>query len=145
MIKEYSKGKVFLGRLPFRGDLLLETEKLAAQMQVKVGFIRIIGAVSKGTFAFYNQGKREYEFHAIDESLEIVSCMGNLSQKDGKEKAHLHVTYSDKEGRCFGGHLHEGTIIFAAEFYMEELSGEELHRCLDEETGLPLWKRETYV
>ncbi|MDW7650782.1 MAG: DNA-binding protein [Bacillota bacterium] len=145
MIKEYSKGRVFLGRLPFGGDLLAEAEKLAAQLQIKVGFLRIIGAVAKGTYAFYDQNKRTYQFHSLDEHLEIVSCIGNLTFLDGREKAHLHITYSDKEGRCFGGHLSEGTVIFAAEFYLEELLGEELHRCHDEETGLPLWKKERYV
>lgn len=142
LLKEYTKGRVFLGRLPFGGDLLLEVEKLAAKLEIKVGFIRIIGAVSKGSYAFYDQATKTYQFANINEDLEILSCIGNLSLRDGAEKGHLHITYSDSKGHCFGGHLSEGTVIFAAEFYIEELLGEELHRGYDEETGLPLWKKE---
>ena len=32
-----------------------------------------------------------------------------------------------------------GTVIFACEFVIQELTGEAFERGLDEQTGLPLW------
>lgn len=141
MKKEYSKGRVFMGRLPFGGDLLAEIEKLAAETGVSMGFIRVLGAVSRGAYAFYNQQKRAYTEMVLEEPLEIISCYGNLSKRDGKEKAHVHVTYSGSKGECVAGHLINGAVVFAAEYYFEELIGDVLHRGYDEETGLPLWMK----
>ena len=44
--------------------------------------------------------------------------------------------------RAFGGHLADGTIVFAAEFVIQELKAEQsLNRLMDEETGLFLWPK----
>ncbi len=139
MKREYKKGRIFMGRLPFGGDLLLEVEKAARENGVRVGFVRVIGAVSRGVFSYYDQVNRVYRHESLDQQLEVLSCQGNISLRDGQVKAHLHVVYSDEKGRCTGGHLGEGAIIFAGEFYLEELLGEELSRGFDETTGLPLW------
>ncbi len=40
---------------------------------------------------------------------------------------------------CYGGHLMPGTIIFAAEYWIQELTGEAIHREDDPQTGLMLW------
>jgi predicted DNA-binding protein with PD1-like motif len=46
------------------------------------------------------------------------------------------------DGNVFGGHLMNGTEIFAAEFYIEELFGQDLVREEnDPQTGLPLWQK----
>jgi len=58
--------------------------------------------------------------------MEISSCLGNISLKDGEIFVHAHVTLADKEGRVLGGHLAPGTIIFAAECRITELKGESL-------------------
>lgn len=140
MKRRFEKGRVFMGRFPHGGDLLAEVEKLAGELKIKTAFIRIIGAVSRGAFSFYDQEKRQYRDVIVDGKMEIVSCQGNLSLLKGKEKAHIHVIFSDSQGRCLGGHLVEGTTIFAAEYYLEELLGDPLEREYDETTGLNLWR-----
>ncbi len=47
-------------------------------------------------------------FIVKNEHLEIVSLVGNL----GLNRNHLHISVSDGEGRCIGGHLmKEGNIV----------------------------------
>lgn len=140
MIREFNRGRAIMGRLPHGGDLLGEVEKMAGELQIKTAFIRIIGAVSRGAYSYYDQKKRKYLDATIDDELEIVSCQGNISILNGKEKAHLHIVFSDRSGNCLGGHLIEGTTIFAAEYYLDELLGEAPEREYDETTGLNLWK-----
>ena len=73
--------------------------------------------------------------------MEITNLKGNISVKDGNPFVHAHITLADKSGKCYGGHLAPGTVVFACEFLIEALDGPVFERCLDEKTGLPLWTR----
>lgn len=138
----YQPGRKWVARLPYKADLLSELERFAEREEIKVGRVEVIGAVSKAAVGFYDQNKKEYFTLEFAEHLEILICVGNLSLKDGKHKAHVHISLSNREGRVFGGHLQPGTVVFAGEAVFEELIGPELHRGLDSETGLPLWKED---
>ena len=129
-----------MGRLGHGKDLLEELTAVAEKEGVRLGRVEGIGAVKRARLGFYNQEEREYEFHEIDEPLEITCLIGNVSLKDGKPMVHAHVTLADKKGAAFGGHLAPGTVVFACEFVMQVLEGPELARALDDPTGLPLWK-----
>ena len=53
---------------------------------------------------------------------------------------HAHVTLADAAGRAVGGHLAEGTPVFACEFIITEyLADQTLVRQNDPDTGLMLW------
>ena len=135
-------GRHFIGRLPFKGDLLESLEDFAAEKQVHAGWVNVIGAVEKAVIGFYNQQKRQYEHISFEQDLEIVNCSGNISLRQGRPVAHLHITLGDSEGRLFGGHLVPGTVIFAGEFFLQELVGPQLVRGFDGDTGLPLWEKD---
>ncbi len=104
------------------------------------GYVSVIGAVSAATIAYYDQSKKEYRNLKADEAMEIVSCQGNISLRDGAPFAHLHIVLSDHNGRTMAGHLMPGSKVFAGEAYIQELIGRELVRDYDEQTGLFLWK-----
>ena len=50
-------------------------------------------------------GARSYRI--VEEDGEIVSLNGTIA----KGEAHLHLSYSNDEGQCFGGHLKKGCIV----------------------------------
>lgn len=135
-------GKSYLGRLNFEGDLLEELNAFCAEKNIQLGRVEAIGAVRKARVGYYHQDTREYEFHEINEPLEITSLAGNVSLKDGKPFVHAHVTLTNATGQAFGGHLAPGTVIFACEALVQELQGPSLQRGYDEPTGLPLWEME---
>ena len=56
----------------------------------------------------------------------------------------LALVLADRDGKCRGGHLQPGTVVFMAEFEIRELSGAELKRSPDKETGLPSWRSGEY-
>ena len=136
----YETGKVILERLPHDSDFLEAMTELAGRGGIKLGTISAIGAVKRAKIGFYDQKTREYQEKEILEPMEISSCLGNISLKDGEIFVHAHVTLADKEGRVLGGHLAPGTIIFAAECRITELKGESLKRSYDDITGLSLWQ-----
>jgi len=135
-----SPGRRLLGRLAKGEDLLAGLEQRGAAAGIKLGAVRAIGAVSRARFGYYHQTERRYAFLEFSEPLEILALLGNVSLKDGQVMVHAHVTLADAQGRAWGGHLAEGTLVFACEYEIQEYLGEKpLARALDEETGLFLW------
>ncbi len=141
-LKQFERGRTFVAKLDYQADLLEELNKICQHEYIKAGYIQVIGAISSLKYGFFDQDEKEYTYntYAYDESMEIVSCSGNVSVKDGKPFCHMHIVASDKKGKCVGGHLVAGTSIYAAEVVIQEILGEDLVRELDETTKLTLWK-----
>jgi predicted DNA-binding protein with PD1-like motif len=134
-------GRVVFARL-YEDEDLLETINLAAeQSNVKTGMFTLIGTLKKAVVGFYRAGK--YENIHFDKPLEIVSCAGNISLKEGKPFAHAHIALSDEEGEVKGGHVMPGCIIGATgELVLIEAADLRLRRELDEKTQLSLLSME---
>ena len=142
LAKEFKQGRTFVGKLTYKRDLLEEINKFCIEKNIKTGYVSIIGAINGVKLGYFKQDVKEYVYLddiTTDKPFEIASCTGNISIKDKKPFCHLHIVVSDRDGNCYGGHLMPGAEIFAAEFVVQELVGEELVRGLDSETKLPLW------
>lgn len=141
---KYSIKNTYMGKCSFDADLLEQMNTFCQQNKITTGSVSLIGAVKNIRLGYYKQDEKQYV--TLDEDLsdkgpfEIVNCSGNISIKDEKPFCHLHIVVSDKEGKCFGGHLMPGVKIFATEFIIQEFEGEELIRGIDEDTELPLWR-----
>lgn len=100
----------------------------------------VIGAVSSATIGAYDQKQQVYVTSKEEAPLEIVSCIGNVSLKDGKPFIHAHILLADEQGKTIGGHLFSETIIYAGEINLQELTGKPMERTYDNDTGLMLWE-----
>jgi uncharacterized protein len=136
----YNTGKAFLDRLPHDGDLLVSIKEAFKKSNIRMGFFVAIGAVKYAKMAFYGQDDHKYYEFSVDEPAEILNCTGNVSGLDGEIFVHAHITIGLEDGTAKGGHLVEGTKIFACELFGVPLDGEQLTRTFDEITGLKLWK-----
>jgi uncharacterized protein len=136
----YNTDKAFLDRLPNDGDLLVSIREAFKKSNIKMGFFVAIGAVKYAKMAFYGQEDHKYYEFSVDEPAEILNCTGNVSELDGETFVHAHITLSLRDGNTKGGHLVEGTKIFACELFAIPLDGEQLKRAFDNITGLKLWK-----
>lgn len=135
----YKPDKIFFVRLPHDSDLLLSIKSVFKENGIQMGFFTAIGAVKRAHVAFYDQGTKTYTDFVIDEPAEVLSCVGNISEVDGDIFVHAHITLGLKDGTAKGGHLLEGTTIFASELFGIALEGQRLERRFDEITGLKLW------
>lgn len=132
-----------MGRLAKGADLLGALEAQCRLHNITLGEVWAIGAVTKARVGYYQQDIQKYMFLDLDQPLEILTLIGNVSLKDGQPMVHAHVTLGDAEGRAYGGHLAAGTPVFACEFVIQECQSEKVfQRALDEETGLFLWAKE---
>ncbi|MEM2320443.1 MAG: DUF296 domain-containing protein [Candidatus Bathyarchaeia archaeon] len=127
----------FLFRLPYDSDLLLALKDLAKKLDVKTGVFVLLGALKSATILYYMQEEKKYAKISLDFPLEIASGVGNIAMMGDDVLIHTHVVLSDRDGRCYGGHLSEGSRVFSCEVYLRELSP-TVHRKYDELTGLNL-------
>ena len=138
---QVQEGRVFIGRLKGKADLLAELTELCKKENIKLGVFSVIGALTSAKLGYYKQDAKKYtECASLNKKLEITSCTGNISLLDSEIFVHAHITLADHDGTAYGGHLMPGSKIFAAEYYIKELTGTTLERTRDSETGLNLWK-----
>jgi uncharacterized protein len=135
-----TEARKIMGRVKKGDDLLIALTTICQEMVIALGEVKAIGAVSQAKIGYYHQDTRLYEWLDLSRPLEILTLEGNISLKEGKPFVHAHVILGDGEGRAYGGHLAEGTTVFATEFVIQELKADQsLNRQMDDETGLFLW------
>jgi predicted DNA-binding protein with PD1-like motif len=103
---------VIVERFKTGDDILEALNALVIRNEVSAGSFSAIGAVEKATVGCF-LGSGKYSNISLQGPLEIVSCLGNVSMKEGTPFVHAHVTLSDKEGKTYGGHLMPGTTVGA--------------------------------
>jgi uncharacterized protein len=135
----YKLKKTYIGHLKEGTDLLNGITEYIIKNKIQIGEIRGLGAVTKAVVWYFNQNTKEYENITFDEHLEILSLYGNISIRNYEPISHLHITLGNNKGHAFGGHLAEGTMVFAAEIMIHEFEGEKIVRERDEKTGLYVW------
>ena len=137
---EFQQGRLFVGRLPQGIDLINSIEEFCKKALIQMAAFSVIGAVSSATIGAYDQKQQVYVTFKEEAPLEIVSCTGNVSLKEGKPFIHAHILLADEQGKTTGGHLFSETIIYAGEINLQELTGKPMERTYDNDTGLMLWK-----
>jgi predicted DNA-binding protein with PD1-like motif len=140
-IRDFRQGRIIFARLDHGEDIISQFTHLAEENEIETGALSAIGALSRAKIAYYDQISHKYDEIALEEPVELASCFGNISLRDRQPFVHAHAVLSDKTGRTWGGHLVSGTI-FAAELYLQELSGQPLKRVPDSITDLSLWGNE---
>lgn len=134
------EARKIMGRLAKGDDLLGALTNICQELGITLGEVKAIGAVSRARIGYYHQNARQYEWLDLDRHMEVLALEGNISLKDGQPFVHAHVILADGDGRACGGHLAEGTVVFALEFVIQELKSDRLlNRQMDGETGLFLW------
>ena len=137
---EYDASKELIVRLKHDAEVVQSISELAKSKGIKAGSFTAIGALKRAELGYYDQRSHEYRKIRIESPMELASCIGNISLKDGEPFVHAHAVLSDEKGKTTAGHLLEG-IVFATEVYFRQLEGPKLERKYDEVTELMLWDK----
>jgi len=135
----YAVKRTILCQLPYGSDLLDEMTAIVRREKITLGRIHAIGATTHARVAYYDQAAKVYNPLDFPGGMEIVGLHGNVSLRDGEPFVHAHILLGDPQGKIFGGHLLQGTKLFACELFIDELDGPALERAQDSRTGLFLW------
>ncbi len=135
-MKQGKLSRVIVERFKTGDDILERLNDLVLRNRVSAGSFTAIGAVEKATVGYF-VGSGKYSTISLQGTLEIVSCLGNVSLKEGAPFVHAHITLSDKEGKTYGGHLMSGTTVGATfELTLHSYDHIELRRKIDPDTKL---------
>lgn len=134
-IKSNSK-RIIVAKLEKGEDLLEALAELAKKYELVSGFFSAIGALSKANIGFFEGG--EYKSVKLESDLELLSCIGNVSYREGEVMVHAHAVVGDREGKAFGGHVLKGCVVsVTCEIFLVEID-KKVIRTKDNATGLYL-------
>jgi len=130
--------RVIVGKVEPDEDIIDSIIEMIKKYNIKSGLINCIGALKKFTLGYFDLESKEYLKKNFDEYVELVSCMGNISFKDGAPIVHLHISIGTKDYGIFGGHLFQPSIVsITGEVYIFEIDI-KLNRAEDPQFGLSL-------
>jgi predicted DNA-binding protein with PD1-like motif len=138
LIRDCSPGRSLLARLDHGAEIIAQITDIAKERQIEAGTFYAIGALTRADLGYYDQEAHEYHNSPVEGPVELASCSGNISLRDGRPFVHAHAVLADGRGHTWAGHLMRGGI-FAGELYLQELLGPQLNRTHDHVTGLYLW------
>lgn len=141
-IVESHSSRRFVGRLQHGDHLPDALIDLCESHHIEAAEVRALGAVMDLQVTEYDVDRREYRTPIERKGAsEILMVYGNVSRREGRLFAHLHISASFFEnGRpaLIAGHLVRAKV-FACEFVIVALDDVSLDRQPDEPTGLWLW------
>jgi len=119
-------------------DVLRAIEAVAMEHAVRSGQLSLIGAISKAKLGYFHREAAEYRYFTVDEDVEVVSCIGDISTHEGNLVVHAHMIVADETGKCWGGHLVTGCEVSVTIELVIIETEIELIRKRDDVTGLNL-------
>lgn len=122
------------------GDEVMATlGRFALEQRLKASQFSAIGAFSRVVVAFFDWETKDYRHLPIDEQVEVLSLLGDITLDDDKRKIHAHVVVGKSDGSAHGGHLIEAYVRPTLEIMVTELP-RHLYRKFDSASGLALIK-----
>jgi len=109
----------------------------AAEQRLGGSHFTAIGAFSRAVVAYFDWSSKEYRHVGIDEQVEVLSLVGDVTVDKDKPKVHAHVVVGKADATAHGGHLIEGLVRPTLEVVITE-APRHLQRRLDPGSGLAL-------
>jgi predicted DNA-binding protein with PD1-like motif len=109
----------------------------AAEQRLGGSHFTAIGAFSRAVVAYFEWSSKEYRHLSIDEQVEVLSLVGDVTIEKGTPKVHAHVVLGKADATAHGGHLIEGVVRPTLEVMITE-TPRHLQRRLDPDSGLAL-------
>lgn len=132
-------GNKYVVRLESGEEVIATITELVKKEKITLGRISGIGAVNRAVIGLFELDKKAYHKRELKGDFEVLSLSGNISEMDGKEYLHFHITLGDKESNVYGGHLNEAVISATGEIIIDVIEG-SVDRAYSEELGLNLLK-----
>ena len=136
-MKTFESGNTVLLVLDIGEDINEALEQLAAQYNNRFATISGIGACNFVELNFYDVHAKKYEQKVLDEDVELISLMGNLTLKEGKPFAHIHGTFGDDAYHTWSGHVSKAVVSVTAEITVV-FSDMQVSREMNEDVGIYL-------
>ncbi len=118
-------------------DLLEHLQRFCEAEHVATAQLCGIGGLRRASVGYYDMEKRRYEPIDVDEQVELLSILGNVTQYEGKPKIHAHCVLGHRDGHTTGGHLLGAIVRPTLELMVGERNS-PLYRVDRPDVGIPL-------
>ena len=136
MVLETYIEKTIVGRLSEGMDLLESLKKIVEKHGIRGGEISLIGSLKRVRVGYYSRDEGKYIVKEGEGFFELVSCIGNISWRDGEPVIHIHMAAASLGGEVYLGHVLEGNIVDATVEYVIHVFKDKIERSYDKDTGL---------
>jgi hypothetical protein len=121
-----------------KGDEVMSgLSDFARQNKVTSASFTAIGAFSHAIVAWFDDSRKEFKLNPINQQVELVSMIGNVTLVNNKPAVHTHVSVASSDGTVQGGHVINAFVFPTLELFMT-VHPTPLHKQPDEATGLEL-------
>lgn len=98
-----------------------------------------LGAFQRATLGYYDLDRKDYHQIPIEEQVEVLSLVGDITLDGDHPKVHAHVVVGRRDGTALGGHLLEAHVRPTLEVVVVETPA-HLQRQFNPDVGLALIK-----
>ncbi|HEY7291032.1 MAG TPA: PPC domain-containing DNA-binding protein [Vicinamibacterales bacterium] len=109
----------------------------AAEHRLGASHFTAIGGFSDVTVGYFNYASKRHDHIHVDEQVEVLSMVGDITIDGDKPSVHAHVVLGKSDGTAHGGHLIRAAVRPTLEVVVTE-TPRHLHRRFDWESGLTL-------
>jgi predicted DNA-binding protein with PD1-like motif len=121
-----------------RGDEVMTTLlDFARKNKLDSSHFTAIGAFSSVTLGYFELDRQDYKKIPVNEQVETLSLIGDISLEDGEPKVHAHVVVGKSDGSTAGGHLLEAKVYPTLEVVLSE-TPRKLRRKMNPTVGIAL-------
>lgn len=118
-------------------EVLRDLSAFLISEEISTASFTAIGGFERVTVAYFDWEKKEYEKIAVDEQVEALSIIGNVTLLNGQPTVHCHCVVGHRDGHTTGGHLIEAHVRPTIELFLNEVPA-ELHKTPRPEINLAL-------
>jgi predicted DNA-binding protein with PD1-like motif len=137
LLHEHEGLRTFALVLATADETMAALEAFATERELKATQFTAIGAFSRVVVAYFDWTRKEYRHISIDEQVEVLSLVGDISIEENKPRVHAHVVVGKADASAHGGHLIEGHVRPTLEIVLTE-APRHLQRRRDPVSGLAL-------
>ena len=123
-------------------EILTELLAVCRNEDIRSAVFTGIGGCSHAELQTFVPEKGAFETETVGGMLELVNITGNIVSDGGELRHHTHALFSYKDGaehKTAAGHLKSATVLYTAEIELRPVSGGEIGRRRDPETGTGFW------
>lgn len=130
-----SDDRLYMLRVDKGEEIVASLTAFAGEQGVECASVTGLGGVHRTRLAYFCTETREYLPRDFDEVMELVSLTGNLGVHEGESFLHAHVLLSDREFRCYAGHLMHSEVAITGEFAVRVGDG-RIDRVMNPDLGI---------
>jgi len=106
---------VFQTRFSAGDEIMSGLTDLAIKQHITSGYVTGLGGLSGAVLAFGDPKVGAFKKVPITDKCELVSLVGDISERDGKPVVHLHAVVAFADGSTKAGHVMEAHVAPLAE------------------------------